>query len=617
MVRTSNEAPPAAAPAVPTARETASSHFYRGKALALAGDSDCARLEFHEALESFRGAARAGDASDAAFAEQLYDSVLLYRTLIERSTEIEDRPPVENTRDTLIAASPAATEEEVETVKREATAAASGALFDIPIVLNEQVLRAVAFYQFRTPQAFAGALQRLGRYETMMRSLLKERGMPQDLIYIAMIESAFKHQAHSRKAAHGFWQFIDGTAKRYGLRKTKLFDERSDPVKSTLAAASYLRDLYEMFGDWHLAMAAYDAGEGRILRGLQRSGARDYWELSARDNLHRETRDYVPFVLAAALIAKEPARYGFDVVPDPPLTFETVDVTRPVDLARVAEAMGIGIEDLRLLNSELKGRTTPHGVDRYTLRVPLGGARLLAPRLASLPAAPELEERRVAARKGDTVAKVAARYQVTVAELCDWNELTPSSRLRKGMTLVVPVKRPAPRAPARLDRLDRIEAADFQPELQARPRGEIRALPTPASAVTSAADVAPYTTTLTSPAVPTPRPLPSRIDIPAEGFSDVRPEPRRASGQVPPSSSPQLAASASSSSDQTKRAPRHPPTRVVHTVRRGETLYGIAERYGVSVDDLRRRNRLGRREPLREGRRLQITSRPAEGPSQG
>ena len=141
---------------------------------------------------------------------------------------------------------------------------------------------------------------------------------------MAMIESAFKSNAHSRARAHGFWQFIDGTASRYGLRTTRYVDERSDPEKSTRAAARYLRDLYEMFGDWYLAMAAYDAGEGKILKGLQRLGATDYWQLAPGAFFRRETQDYVPFVIAAALISRDPASYGFDVVPDPPLRFDVV-----------------------------------------------------------------------------------------------------------------------------------------------------------------------------------------------------------------------------------------------------------------------------------------------------
>ena len=300
--------------------------------------------------------------------------------------------------------------------------------------------------------------------------------MPQDLVYVAMVESAFKPSAHSRAAAHGFWQFIGGTGRRYGLKKTRAFDERSDPVKSTRAAAHYFRDLYEMFGDWPLAMAAYDAGEGKILKGLQRTGARDYWELrSGGAFLHRETRDYVPYVLAAALISKDPARFGFDVVPDPPMAWETVRVAKPVDLSRVAQAAGVPLEELRGLNSELTTRFTPYGVGAYELRVPPGSAAALAARLGSLPVAPDIAEKRIVVKKGDTLQKVASRAGVTVAELRDFNDLPGNAKLKKGTVLVVPARRPA--KGSREAALAGAEAASIAMTIAPRPQGEIRALP--------------------------------------------------------------------------------------------------------------------------------------------
>ncbi len=552
-------------PPRPSPQEVATEQFQRGKALALAGDADCARLAFRDATETFRKEARPDDPDDALFAAQLWLSISAYDALID--PQPAERPPLEDSRDTLLAAenAPPPTDEQVEKAKREVAAGKVPATFDIPVVVNDAVLKAVAYFQFRTPHAFAGALRRSGRYLPLMRGILREQGLPQDLVYMAMIESAFKANAHSRARAHGFWQFIDGTGKRYGLRKTRAFDERSDPEKSTRAAAHYLADLYEMFGDWHLAMAAYDAGEGRILKMLQRTGAKDYWQLAAAGGLRRETRDYVPFVLAAALISSDPIRYGFDVVPDPPMEFEVVRIPRPVDLARVAGALDVPPADLALLNSELTTRVTPHGVAGYPLRVPPGSGVRLEAQLASLPVAPEVREHRVVARKGDTIARVAARAGVTVAELCDLNDLPRNARLKKGQVLVVPVRGAAnaSRKPAAL------AAGD------SRAKGEIRALPTPAAAVTRADEVPPFRAA----AGPAPAaPLPAKIEIPASGFERA-PAPRPASDT----------------------------TTVRYTVRPGDTLYRIAARFGLTVEEIRRANGLSAAETLRAGRRLTLS----------
>ncbi len=566
--RSAAPAPPSAEATAVAARTQATDLFYRGKAFALAGDGACAHEAFGGALEAFRSGARAGDASDLEFAGQLWESIAAYQPVVRaaaRPAEPE-RPPAEDPRDSLVAASPTASPEEFEEAKNEVDASPGRLLFDIPMVVNEQVLKAVAFYQFRSPLAFASALKRSGRYLDLMRGILREEGLPEDLVYVAMVESAFKYQAHSRAAAHGFWQFIDGTGRRYGLHRTRAYDERSDPVKSTRAAAAYFRYLYEMFGDWHLAMAAYDAGEGKILKSLQRTGARDFWGLAQGSTLRRETRDYVPFVLATALIAKDPARFGFDVVPDPPLGWDDVTVTKPVDLARVAEAAGATLPELQLLNSELKTRSTPHGVHAYELRVPKGTASLVAARLPGLPAAPEIAEKRITVRRGETLHRVAARAHVSVAELCDWNDLPRTARLRKGTVLIVPsrgTRRPKPHVAA----------------ASAVPQGEIRAVPTPASAITRASDVGPFTA---APATATPSAaaaLPARVEIPAEGFRDAP--------AAPPSA----------------RAART----VRHVVRPGETLYSLAARYGTTIDAILRENRLRSARSLKAGQTLTLT----------
>src|ERR1017187_7452594 len=538
--------------AIAAARRLATEQFYQGKSLPLAGESDCARMAFREALERFRTASRPGNPSDLAFATELYESVALYRPAIEAGSLASEaeRPPAEDPRDSLVATAPQPSPDEVEKAKTEVALAPVQTGFDIPIVVNDAVLRAIAFYQFRTPMAFATALKRSGLYLDLMRSTLKEEGLPQDLVYVAMVESAFKYQAHSRAAAHGFWQFIAGTGKRYGLKRSRSYDERSDPVKSTRAAAAYFRDLYEMFGDWHLAMAAYDAGEGKILKGLQRTGARDFWELTAGSTLRRETRDYVPFILATALIAKDPARFGFNVVPDPPLAWDIVKVRKPTDLVRVAALTGSTLPDLQLLNSELKTRTTPHGVPSYDLRIPVGLAELRAPRLAALPAEPEIAQKRLVVKRGETLQKIANRAGISLTELCDWNDLPRTARPRKGTVLIVPGKR-APAPP-------RETLVSVSPPS----RGEIRGVPTPAAAVTRASEVGRYTSVPPTSAPMGREAAPAAVSIPAEGFVDT------------PAAAPVHAASA--------------PRLLRHIVKRGDTRFAIASRYGVSVDEIRR-----------------------------
>lgn len=567
-------------PAAPDPRQEASDRFHRGKALALAGDTACARLEFEAALEGFRRAMSPGNPSDLAFAGQLWDSVALYEAV---TGAVDEEPaPDGGNQEGLIAQEPTtATADELALARKEIEEAGTSLSFDVPIVVNDVVLGAVAFYQFRTPKAFAAALQRSGRYLPLMRGILRENGLPEDLVYIAMIESAFKSQAKSRAAAKGYWQFMAATGKHYGLKTTAEVDERSDPVKSTRAAAAYFRELYEMFGDWHLAMAAYNAGEGRVLRGLQRTGARDYWELRDAGALRRETRDYVPFFIASALIAKDPARFGFEVVPDPPLDFDVVEVPRPTELARIARELGVSVETIRSLNGELRGRSTPRGVAAYPLRLPKGAGPVLAARLASLPAAPERRDRRVAVLKGETLTRFAARNKVSVAEVCAANDLGANARLRKGMVLVVPARVPGrARTAAPL-----AEAADAPVQIAEPIRGEIRALPTPSAAVVDASSLGhSYTPIAEAPAAAAP--LPSRVDIPASGFeTPARPVP---------------------ASPATRTATKAAERLEIHTVQKGETLYRIASQYGITVEALRQENQLDEQVSLQVGQRLAV-----------
>ena len=250
--------------------------------------------------------------------------------------------------------------------------------WDIPVVWNASVERFVDLFSGEQSDRMALYLKRSGRYEGMIRSKLRERGMPEDLLYLSMIESGFNPNARSRVAAVGLWQFMAPTARDYGLRVDGYVDERRDPEKSTDAALRYLQDLYDHFGSWNLAAAAYNSGQGRVARamrqetGAERGSEADFWRI--RDRLPRDTREYVPLMFAAALVGKDPARYGLDRVERwLPLPTDTVDVPGGIDLGRVARDTGVAEEDLRTLNPQLVRGVTPPGRS-YPVRVPDGRA---------------------------------------------------------------------------------------------------------------------------------------------------------------------------------------------------------------------------------------------------
>ena len=257
------------------------------------------------------------------------------------------------------------TKEEVEKELKTAT-------YDIPVEVNDTVLSFIRIFQNSRRKEFVGGLVRSGQYLPLMRKIFREEGVPEDLVYTALIESSFKSNAYSRARAKGFWQFISGTAKRYDLRMDWWVDERSDFEKSTRAAAGYLRDLNKWFnGDWYLALAGYNAGENKVRYGLAHSTATNFWQLAQTRYLRQETKNYVPAILAAMIIAKDPEKYGFNETLAPPLEFDRVTVNYPVDLRLIAECTGGPLEQLKLLNPELMRLTTPARESSYEIRVPL------------------------------------------------------------------------------------------------------------------------------------------------------------------------------------------------------------------------------------------------------
>jgi hypothetical protein len=298
-------------------------------------------------------------------------------------------------------------------------------------------------------------LTRAGRYMEMIRDILIQRGLPEELLCTVMIESGFDPLAASRAGAKGLWQFMAPTARRYGLRVDKWTDERLDPEKSTRAAAAYLRDLYAAYGSWPLAHAAYNGGDVRILRAMKTLKSTNFWELTSGRHLAEETKNFVAAIQAAILIIREPARYGFAPVPETPLAYETIRVSGGTRLPKLADEAGLDPAELNALNPELRLAQTPPG-DVYALKVPVGGAdkvrvvleREAAKRLmasarrgekgASQPAAPRAVAEGVhVVKPQDTVGGIAKRYGVSVAEIRRWNRLSEESRIFPGDRLRV------------------------------------------------------------------------------------------------------------------------------------------------------------------------------------
>jgi len=296
----------------------------------------------------------------------------------------------------------------------------------------------IHYFQTRGREKFELYLSRSGKYAGMMQKILVRYGLPEDLVYVALIESGFSPKAYSVARAAGPWQFISGTGRRYGLRIDWWADERRDPEKSTHAAASYLRDLYGMFESWPLATAAYNAGEGKIQRAVTRYKSDDFSELIRHRYLKQETKDYVPKMLAALTIAKDPDKYGFgDVAYEAPLDLRTVTVPGGTDLAAVANLLEVPVEAVRNWNPELRRFCTPPNQERYDLRLSVDAARVAEERMEELRTQTKITFLQHNVRRGETLQTLADRYKTTVPVLKELNGLKRDS-LRRNARLVIP-----------------------------------------------------------------------------------------------------------------------------------------------------------------------------------
>lgn len=251
--------------------------------------------------------------------------------------------------------------------------------FDVPVQMNRQVRAYLVYFSTERKEIIRRYLSRSTRYLPMIKEIFQEYGLPEDLAYLAMIESGFNNTAYSHASACGMWQFIRGTGLRYGLSIDSYVDERRDPEKATRAAAKYLLDLYKQFGSWYLAAASYNCGEGRVQKELNQSTHKNFWELSANECLPSETKNYVPQMIAATMIAKNPEKFGFKNVPYlPPLAWDRVSVNDPTSLRAAAAAVNVPAEELQALNPELTRGVTPPDGTSYTLNLPPKSKELFA-----------------------------------------------------------------------------------------------------------------------------------------------------------------------------------------------------------------------------------------------
>jgi membrane-bound lytic murein transglycosylase D len=536
-------AEPMPAPATPVPQATAdpvadllvvsNRHFENGRRELEEGHLETAKAEFNRSLEVLLESpfgARAEPRIREHF-DRLVERISAFEvTALAQGDGFTEKKYESATIDDLLAIStfeqPPATAETEKAVSEDL----QETVHDVDIPLNARVLKYVELFAGKLKGYLEDGLSRGARYLPMIQDVFRAEGLPLDLAYVPLIESAFKPSALSRAKAKGIWQFMQGTALENGLKHDWYIDERADPEKATYAAAKYLKTLHGMFGDWHLALASYNGGPGRVQRAMKRAGREDFWTLTSTSKyLPRETRDYVPLILAAIIVARNPAQYGLTIGPPDLPGFEKIALFTPVDLRRVAEWVGVPVKVIQDLNPELRRWTTPVKATEYELKVPEGTAHLVFAGLAA--ASPE----ELAAfshhtvKKGETLSSIAKKLKVSRTDLAQANYLATSAKLQTGQQLIIP------RAPTTL--------------LAARPEN-----PAPLTESRSG-DVA----------------LASNIEPPAV----------------------------------IDRA----ETKLVHRVKRGETLFSIAKLYRTTVESLRKWNRI-KGSGIQAGQRLTIL-RPA------
>src|SRR5687768_1556375 len=451
-------------------------HFETGERQLLEGHLDSAKTEFNRSLEVLLESTY-GARTESRIREhfdRLVERISAYEvTALAQGDGFTEQKSEPATIDDLLAIStfeqPPATAETKQAVSDDLQETAH----DIDIPLNAKVLQYVQMFSGRLKGYLEEGLNRGARYLPMIQDVFRAEGLPLDLAYVPLIESAFKTSAVSKAKARGMWQFMSGTALENGLKQDWYIDERADPEKATVAAAKYLKTLHKMMdGDWHLALASYNGGPGRVQRAVKRSGRNDFWKLTATTKyLPRETRDYVPLILAAIIVARNPAQYGLNVAPldEPP--FERIALYSPVDLRRVAEWAGVPVQKIQELNPELRRWTTPVRATDYELKVPYGTAELVLAGMAGARSEELVSFNHHTVKKGETLATIAKKLKVNRTDLAQANYLKTTAKLAAGQQLIIPrapttllAARPDNPAPVTESRsVDVVTASNVQP----------------------------------------------------------------------------------------------------------------------------------------------------------
>ena len=584
--------PPALSPFA-LAMQRAGSHYERGLQAMRSGNADQAEWEFDTALETLLDMNLNGQAPTRLLGLArlpAYPATPWLASLAGPRRDLTTEAPEPSETDEPTLDAPALLGPEDLQALTEAPPEGASPLpepdaqkHDIPVVFNEQVKVFIQYFQNRKWGVITRAFERASRYLPMMRKIFREKGLPEDLLNLAFIESAVNPRATSRAKAAGIWQFIPSTARLYGMRTSWWLDERRDPEKSTRAAAKYLKNLHRMFDSWPLALAAYNAGEGKLLSAIQRQGTRDFWAL----RLPRETQLFVPAFMAMTIIAREPDRYGFSPPPEEPIEAETVTLRHPTDLKLIAQTARMTVEEIRDLNPELIRWATPPDLPRYTLRVPAGRRDDVLAALDRIPPAERVTWVRHQIRKGETPASIAKRHGVELQAVLEMNGLRKRQALKPGGTLLIPLSRAV--AVARTN--------------ENRPRATTQPA-RPATAQSYTVKKGDTLATIARAHAVSPEDLRRGNSLPRHAA--LRP------GQTLKIPQPAQAKAGTASRSRTGPNPRTAqaaPAVRRYVVKRGDTLWKIARAHAVSPEDLRRWNSLPRDAALRPGQELQIRAR--------